>query len=674
MMIAISRFRKLGDPTVLEILETSWVDLTTWLSTPPVRSFAGKFSEGGWSPAVYDPPVRRLGNVKVVSALVLDYDSGGGWDVIIAVWAGFDFVIYTTKSHAVGADRFRVVLRLARDVSVEEHGAIWRWAQDRSIVGGAVPDENAKDASRFWYAPTIPDKRDWRSSVGVGDCVDADTILRISAPAPLRPTAPHCNDTGSARVRRARAYLEKIPGAVAGSGGHTATYHAVCTAMFGFDLNESETLQLITEYNLRCDPPWSERELAHKIASAAKSSSRPRGYLLLPDQPTPCTTRPTDDWAKMLLLNTDRTPKKSYTNVAIYVALNPRYKNKWTLNEMTGASWFCDGPVDDELIHVIRSDVEREMGFSTGRDDVEAAIAAASSLSKFHPIRNYLRSCHWDGAPRIRAMAADYLGTTLPIHCEMVRRWMIGAVARALRPGCKLDTALMAVGAQGLGKSTFFAILGGAWHADSFLDLGDKDSYQQIHSAWIYELAELENVVHGRAESRLKAWLTSTSDTFRAPYARVATKRPRSVVLCGTTNRAQFLTDDTGSRRFWIVPVTKQIPRKALADNRDQLWAEAVAAYDAGEPWWLDSDLELDREASNEDYQDHDDPWIGIVAKHLAQCQETTTAEILTLALGIDTGRQTRADQTRVGRIVKSAGWQKKQVTRFGMRAWVYST
>ena len=149
------------------------------------------------------------------------------------------------------------------------------------------------------------------------------------------------------------------------------------------------------------------------------------------------------------------------------------------------------------------------------------------------------------------------------------------------------------------------------------IDISDKDSYQQIHSSWIYEFAELENVVTGRNESRIKAWLTSSHDTFRAPYARTVSRRPRSCVIGGTTNRTQILTDDTGSRRFMIVPVTEPVPREPLAAARDQLWAEAVVAYETGEPWWLDRDADAEREESSRDYED-EDPWQDAIADYSA--------------------------------------------------------
>ena len=80
---------------------------------------------------------------------------------------------------------------------------------------------------------------------------------------------------------RARGYLHAIPGAVSGAGGHNQTFTVACALVHGFGLPEYEALALLHEYNQRCEPPWSERELEHKIKSALSANqAKPRGHLL----------------------------------------------------------------------------------------------------------------------------------------------------------------------------------------------------------------------------------------------------------------------------------------------------------------------------------------------------------------------------------------------------------
>lgn len=391
-----------------------------------------------------------------------------------------------------------------------------------------------------------------------------------------------------------------------------------------------------------------------------------------PPAPAP-RAAPAGSWLEQLLTKPDRTPRRAYHNTAVFVAHHPEFAGRWSYDEMTGTPCLDDVPMAPEVVHHIRAQADCRLGYTPPASDVDAAIVAAAKLRTFHPIRQYLRSLTWDGVPRLDTMARDYLGSDDPLHAVMLRKFMIGASARALWPGCKLDTALMLVGEQGLFKSTFFAVLGGKWHADSYIDITNKDGAMQLHSAWIYELSELENVVTETRESRLKAWITSTHDMFRAPYAKVSESKPRASVICGTTNRRQFLTDATGSRRFWIVPVDRVVPRDQLAASRDQLWAEAVRAADSGESWWLDSRIEHERENANKQFHE-EDSWSEPITNFLSKPTITTTSitEVLRDALALDVGKHDRRAQMRAARVLKDLGWTKRR-DGAGERHWYYS-
>lgn len=539
------------------------------------------------------------------------------------------------------------------------------------------PSLHASGNPYRWKPGRAPDE------VKIAQLPDA-WIRKAQRPAVVRTwTAPVVST--DQRVRRASAYLAKLPGAVSGDGGHTATFNAVATIMFGFDLDAATTYQLIAhEYNPRCDPPWSERELKHKIDSAAKNCTRTRGYLLDDDRrPTRTTEQaarqapaPTDsepeNWAAQIIATDKGKTKRGYHNVLTFVRLYPDYRGRWSFDTMTGDVWFGDAKMPDTFVHEIRAHADRRLGFTPSRDDVEAAIQTCAEQRPFHPIQNYLRSVDWDGVPRLRSMARDYFGSDSDLHAELVRKWMISAVARAMNPGCKVDTALMLHGEQGYFKSTFFSILGAQWHADSAIDISNKDSFQQIHAAWIYEFSELENVVHGRAESRLKAWLTSTHDMYRAPYARTVVRKARSCVICGTTNRKQFLTDETGTRRFWVVPVYQIVPRELLAEMRDQLWAEAFAAYEAGEKWWLEREQDAELEEANIDFSD-EDPWQQPIASWLTQptITEITMSELCLIALKLEVSRHDSSTTRRVAKVLARLGWRRRRETN-GDRVWRY--
>ncbi len=70
-------------------------------------------------------------------------------------------------------------------------------------------------------------------------------------------------------LQRAAAWLSKVPPAVSGQNGHSTTYTAAVGLVHGFGLSEGDALSLLSDWNRSCQPPWSDRELIHKIRDAA---------------------------------------------------------------------------------------------------------------------------------------------------------------------------------------------------------------------------------------------------------------------------------------------------------------------------------------------------------------------------------------------------------------------
>ncbi len=80
---------------------------------------------------------------------------------------------------------------------------------------------------------------------------------------------------------RASAYLTRVPAAISGAGGHDATFKAACALVHGFDMAPGDALPLLQEWNQKCEPPWGDADLRHKLVDADKARSiQPRGYLL----------------------------------------------------------------------------------------------------------------------------------------------------------------------------------------------------------------------------------------------------------------------------------------------------------------------------------------------------------------------------------------------------------
>jgi len=143
------------------------------------------------------------------------------------------------------------------------------------------------------------------------------------------------------------------------------------------------------------------------------------------------------------------------------------------------------------------------------------------------------------------------------------------------------------------------------------------------------------------------------------------------VVFVGTPNEASFLGDPTGARRFWPATVVHEIDLAALAEDRDQLWAEAVEAYRDGESWWLTAEESEMLRETQEQYR-HEDPWVAPVRKWLATRWECTLEEVLTEAIEKPPREQRRGDEMRLGGVLTTIGWVKRRVLRNDRRRTVW--
>jgi predicted P-loop ATPase len=269
-------------------------------------------------------------------------------------------------------------------------------------------------------------------------------------------------------------------------------------------------------------------------------------------------------------------------------------------------------------------------------------------------------------------------GQTLYDH--MIRCTLIGAVRRAFEPGCKHDTATVLMGDQGARKSSFWSALGGAFFSDALGDISSKDDLMVLHRSWIMEWAELDHIMGRKHAGVVKAFLTQGTDLFRVPYGKATEAFPRRGIIVGSTNRQTgFLVDDTGNRRFWVIPTTRTeanpIDTATLMAERDAIWAGAVAAYRAGEANYLPIDLAQQVTRENEGYQ-VENPWVPAIQQWLDQRvlgEHITTERILVDAIQKPIERQTRADQMAVADILRALGYERRRSMVEGQRAWRWS-
>lgn len=301
-------------------------------------------------------------------------------------------------------------------------------------------------------------------------------------------------------------------------------------------------------------------------------------------------------------------------------------------------------------------------GYRCSSSDLLDCIAYLAKQKSFNPVQQYLNACH-GGKARISIdnLASRYLGTQLPLFDEMIRKWLIGAVWRAFRPGCQFDYALILQGKQGIFKSTFFRVLGGTWFDDSIKDINADDALLTLDRCWIHELAEFERVTKKKEVEDIKAFVTRRNDIFRRKYDREASEHPRRSALCGSVNKLSFLLDETGNRRFWIIPIPETIERidiEQLAQERDAIWASAVDAFLAGELPMLSPQMEAQSAINNKQFE-IGDTWESEIEAYLQDRELVSVGEILSEVFNLELSKHDRASQMRVSGILTMLGWKK---------------
>jgi predicted P-loop ATPase len=676
----ISRFRSCLD-TEASVDSIEWPVLFEEFSR--IKPFLGEKKHPGWSPANFDLPRRAKANVRVVTALVLDFDNKGKdgervaepitVDQIAEVLADHYGHIHTTRSNTPDWPRFRVVLPLSRPVTSAEYSQLWH-AADRRWPGS---DPATKDPSRFWYTPGI---------IGGAECfefrdlsgafldpdellTEPETIANFAAPA------------AELLEKRARAYVEKMPPAISGAGGHAALWNVARKLVADFGLDQDAAFKIIwAEYNPRCQPPWSEKEIRHKLEDASKNAIV---RVSMDDTPTHAGAVPQahdgeivhkrDDWLKFARHDKGGNLTKDVGNIILLLKYDPGLRDALGFDTLAQRIVWMRQPnfqigieqpeagteLADHHAAYVQHVMAKVHGLSVSKEVTWQALEAAAHENEFHPVQDYLRSCVWDGKRRFGRWLHVYLGAAdTDYNAAVGRWWMISAVARAFRPGCQADHVLILEGKQGEGKSQAVRTLSEPWTLGRLPNIRDEvRAANTIGSAWVVEIAELD-AIKGAGMTRVKEFVTQQWDKYRPAYARNDIHRPRSCVFIGTTNESTYLTDATGARRFWPAH-TGKIDLASLTRDRDQLWAEARAAFEAGEQWHPDESVDI---GSEQEARREIDPWEEPIGKYVSGRDTVVIADLLNVCLNMDPAQQDVAASQRAANCLRALGWDNKRV------------
>ncbi|MDA8227027.1 MAG: virulence-associated E family protein [Desulfitobacterium hafniense] len=607
---------------------------------------------------------RRNGYVLCRSMLTLDMDYATPdiWEQIEALY-DWTCCVYSTHKSTSEAPRLRLVVPLAREVSEDEYPALGRMVAKE--VGIDLFDDTTYEPSRLMYWPSTPSDGEFVFHEKDGDLLDPEVYLSKYADwrdTSMWPTSKRQSEVLERKLKQQQDPLDKEgvvgafcraysiedaieaflsgvyePSAMAGrydyspadisagvvvyDGKFVYSHHAtdpVCGKLlnsfdlvrlhkFG-DLDEKASFKAMSDFSVK------DERVKMQIAEERRAQAE-----------TDFTDE--NNWQSQLELEKSGAVKDTLTNISIILRFDPKLKPivfnqfKNLIDVIGELPWPQVKPGwSDTDIACAKMYFERTYGIWSPTKFKDAMLGVVSVERLYHPVKDYLGSLEWDDTERLDTLLIDYLGADdTPYVRAVTRKTLVAAVARIYQPGVKFDSILVLNGAQGIGKSTLFARLGGRWYSDSLSisDMKDKTAPEKLQGYWILELGELAGIKKMDVET-VKSFITRVDDKYRQSYGVTVESHPRSCIIVGTTNSdGGFLRDITGNRRFWPVRVMGCGKYHAweLADV-DQIWAEAIMRYNDGEELFLKGTLAEEAVTQQRDAMEGDDRE-GLVAEYL---------------------------------------------------------
>lgn len=634
---------------------------------------------GGFVGGALKQGKRKNGFVDGRSMLTLDLDHAVPevWDAVTML---FDFkcLMYSTHKHTPEAPRVRLIIPLSREVSAEEYAPVSRMvAKD---IGMEMVDDTCHEAARLMYWPSTSSDGVFLFESQDGPMLNPDVILarykdwhdtsewpmssrqsEIVKRTIAKQADPLEKEGMVGAFCRAYSIEEAIdtfipdiykPSAMAGrydyipadsSAGvviyddkfaysHHATDPACGQLMNAFDVVRIHKYGALDD---KAKPDTSPSKMPSFKAMVDFAIKDEKVKLQLAKERELQAADDFDDgndvnWQTKLELDKNGGISESLTNFVTILRYDQRL-HEIAYNEHSCGISIRDAELlpweqlkpgwSDADLASLTAYLDRVYHiFSPSK--LKNALLTITAERSFHPIKEYLEGLPaWDGKKRLETLLIDYLGAEDSSYVRAVtRKTLVAAVARVYEPGIKFDTVLVLSGPQGIGKSMFFAKLGGVWFSDSLTisDMRDKTGAEKLQGFWIMEIGEMNGIKKVEVET-VKSFASRQDDKFRVAYGTVVESHPRQCVICGTSNSQHFLRDVTGNRRFWPVQVTGECEKhpwnmdKALLE---QIWAEALTLYNAGEELILKgTDAEMAAEKQQEALENDDRE--GLVREYL---------------------------------------------------------
>jgi len=286
-----------------------------------------------------------------------------------------------------------------------------------------------------------------------------------------------------------------------------------------------------------------------------------------------------------------------------YIQALKRFGYEFRMNMLDNSVEVNNERITDALASKIRDQMRDHIpSFRRYLEAMEDAYTAEAMDNPYHPVKDYLFALKYDGGNYITQLTA-YFKDKHGMFPTYLRRWLIGAVAKVYSGAQNM--MLVLEGPQNIGKSYFCRWLCPVptMYIDAAINPDDKDSDISLITRWIWEVSEVGATTRRADREALKAFITREVVTVRRPYGRFAMVKPALASFLATFNdEFGILADSTGSRRFNICPLTEIDWNYAIDVDVNSVWAEALAAYQAGEPWHLTQAEACKRDEINQEF------------------------------------------------------------------------
>jgi hypothetical protein len=354
------------------------------------------------------------------------------------------------------------------------------------------------------------------------------------------------------------------------------------------------------------------------------------------------------------------------------------FRDEIVFSEDDGQGW---QPFKDADYVRIRISLERAGFKPPNREITRDAVLLVAERNKFDSAQVWLGRLQWDGVERVDRFLSRYLGTDDTAYTRAIGRYLWTALAgRVIKPGVKADMAPVLVGDQGAGKSQAVAAIAPDPMFFTEISFGEKedDLSRKMRGRLVAELGELRGL-HTRELESIKAFITRSHEDWTPKYREFNTVFPRRLVFIGTTNKEEFLADETGNRR-WLPVRVGQVDVDAIKADRLQLWAEGAALFDQG-----GVDFREAESLAVSVHADHmmRDVWEPVVRQWLTEPEPLTgeapesrsylhAHEVLEKALKFEARNVKRVEEMRVGAVLRALGYSRKRLQIDGKRNWVF--